>query len=132
MHCLDTSALVDYLEGEASIGAFLTTNQQPFFAPTVSLHEVFVGAARLRGTDGVADARSDLSWVRPLPLTADGAAEAALVDAELHATGAPIGAMDTLIAGVVREAGATLVAADAHFEGVDGLDVVDYRAEADG
>ncbi|UWG51839.1 PIN domain containing protein [Halalkaliarchaeum sp. AArc-CO] len=55
------------------------------------------------------------------------AAEAALVDAELHDSGTPIGALDTLIAGVAREAGAILVAADDHFERVNGPDVHRYR-----
>jgi predicted nucleic acid-binding protein len=127
MHCLDTSALVDYLEGVATIGEFLEANRQPYFAPSVALHEVFVGAARLRGDEGVAAVLSDLDWIEPLPLTVDGAAEAARIDAELHGSGTPIGAMDTLIAGVVREAGATLVTADAHFGRVDGVDVIDYR-----
>jgi predicted nucleic acid-binding protein len=131
MHCLDTNTLIDYLEGEDTIGEFLISHQQPFFAATVSLHEVFVGAARLRGDDGVADVQHDLDWVQPLELTAEGAAEAAIIDAELQAAGTPIGAMDTLIAGVVREAGATLVTADDHFERVDGVSVVDYRETRD-
>ena len=131
MHCLDTSALVDYLEGEESIGAFLTSNQQPFFASTVSLHEVFVGAVRLRGEDSLTDVRDDLDWVQPLELTVAGAAEAAIIDAELRDAGTPIGAMDTLIAGVARETGADLVTADSHFERVDGLTVVNYRELGD-
>jgi predicted nucleic acid-binding protein len=127
MHCLDTNALLDYLDGVESIGAYLEAGQRPYFSPTIVLYEVFVGAARLRGETGVTDVRSDLEWVRPLPLTVDGAAEAALVDTELWTAGSPIGAMDTLIAGIVREAGATLVTSDRHFRRVDALDVVDYR-----
>ena len=50
-----------------------------------------------------------------------------LVDAELHDSGTPIGALDTLVAGIVREAGATLVTADDHFERVNGLDVHRYQ-----
>lgn len=69
--------------------------------------------------------------MEPLPLTFDGAAEAAEIDAELHADGAPIGALDTLIAGFAREAGATLVTADDHFDRVDGLVTIDYRAAED-
>lgn len=48
------------------------------------------------------------------------------MDAELHGTGEPIGAIDTLIAGVVRAAGGTIVTREAHFERVGGLDVVRY------
>jgi predicted nucleic acid-binding protein len=132
MHCLDTNALIDYLEGEEDIGAFLTSHQEPFFASTVSLYEVFVGAARLREVDGVEDVHDDLDWVQPLPLTVTGAGEAALIDAELQDAGTPIGAMDTLIAGIVREAGATLVTADGDFEQVADITVVNYRDMDDG
>jgi len=127
MNRLDTSALVDYLHGTDAMAAFLEANQErPLFAPTVALHEVFVGAARLRGVEDVEDAREDLDWVEPLELTADGAAEAALIEAELEDAGAKIEAMDTLIAGVVREAGGTLVTRDSHFDRVAGLDVQTY------
>jgi predicted nucleic acid-binding protein len=39
--------------------------------------------------------------------------------------------MDTLIAGVAREAGADLVTADTHFERVDDVTVVNYRETRD-
>ncbi|MBX0286817.1 PIN domain-containing protein [Haloarcula salinisoli] len=127
MNCLDTSALVDYLHGNDAMAAFLdATEQRPLFAPTVALHEVFVGGARLRGAGGVEDAREDLDWVEPLELTVEGAAEAALIEAELEDGGAKIGPMDTLIAGVVREAGGTLVTRDSHFDRVAGLEVQRY------
>ncbi|WP_424004846.1 PIN domain-containing protein (plasmid) [Haloarcula salina] len=106
---------------------FLEVNEQlPLFAPTVALHEVFVGAARLRGRDGVEDARNDLDWVEPLELSASGAAEAALIKAELRESGDKIGAMDTLIAGMVRDTGGTLITRDGHFDRVQGLDVEEY------
>lgn len=128
MNCLDTNALIDYLDGKDAIGEFLEEHEtQPYFCPTIALHEVFVGAARMRGKDGVQDARADLDWVEPLPLSADGAAEAALVKAELLDSGTPIGAMDTLIAGTIREVGGTLITADEHFKRVDGLEVERYR-----
>ncbi|MEY7850468.1 type II toxin-antitoxin system VapC family toxin [Natrarchaeobius sp. A-rgal3] len=124
MNCLDTNVLIDYLEGEPYVGEFLASNEHtPLFAPTPALHETFVGAVRTRGADGLEKARSDLDWVEPVELTIDGAAEAAKIDWELHSAGEPIGPLDTLIAGVVREAGGTVVTRDDHFERVDGLDV---------
>lgn len=132
MNCLDTNALIDYLEGEPAIAAYLEASQQPYFAPTIALHEVFVGAARLQGVAGVDSAREDLDWLEPVPLTVDSAAEAARIDAELHSDGTPIGALDTLIAGVVRETGGTIVTADSHFDQVDDLATVNYRELDDG
>ncbi len=61
-----------------------------------------------------------------MALNVDGAAEAARIDAELHDAGEPIGALDTLVAGVVREAGGIVVTHDDHFERVDDRDVVRY------
>ncbi|WP_255516637.1 hypothetical protein [Haloferax sp. KTX1] len=65
MNCLDTNALIDYLEGEPEIATFLETSQQPYFAPTVALHEILVGAARLRGAEGSSEpATTWTGWSR--------------------------------------------------------------------
>ncbi|WP_247729515.1 type II toxin-antitoxin system VapC family toxin [Halovivax limisalsi] len=124
MNCLDTNVLIDYLEGDPAVGAFIEAHESvPMFAPVPALFEVFIGASRLRGETGIERARSDLDWLEPVPLTIGGAAEAARIDAELHASGEPIDSLDTLIAGVAREAGATVVTRDGHFERVENLDV---------
>ncbi|WP_217350866.1 type II toxin-antitoxin system VapC family toxin [Salinadaptatus halalkaliphilus] len=116
--------MIDYLEGKAYVGEFIQSHaSEPLFAPTPALHETVIGAVRTRGDDGLEQARSDLGWVEPVSLTVDGAAEAARIDSELHSAGEPIGPLDTLIAGVVREAGGTVVTRDEHFERVDDLDV---------
>lgn len=128
MNCLETSAIIDYLEGEEAIGRYLQAHDgEPYFTPTVALHEVFVGAARRGGSEAVGRVREDLDWIEPIPFTAPAAANAAVLDAELLADGAPIGTMDAIIAGAVREVGGTLITADAGFEDVPGLDVERYR-----
>ena len=128
MNCFDTTAVIDYLHGNEAIGDYLNEyGHLPQFAPTVVLHEAFTGAARLHGSDGVEETRRDLNWLEPLELSADDAAEAALVRAELQEAGTPIGPLDTLIAGIVRDCGATLVTADDHFDHVAGLDLQYYR-----
>ena len=131
MHCLDASALIDYLHGVPEIGDFIRDHQrEPLFAPTIALHETFVGAARTRGDAGVERARDDLDWVEPVALSVGAAAEAARIDAELHDSGTAIGSLDTLIAGVVRDAGGSIVTRDDHFERVDGLTVVRYDVDS--
>jgi len=133
VNCLDTNALIDYLEGIESIGHYLESHHdEPYFAPTIALHEVYVGAARHKGETAVAEARDDLDWVTPLPFTEDAAAEAAVISADLYGEGQPISALDTLIAGSARDENATLITADAHFDRVEGLDVENYREDADG
>ena len=128
MNCLDTNALIDYLDGDEAIGSFLEEHDTvPYFAPAIVLHEVFVGAARRDGRAGVERVQEDLDWVEPLSLSIDAAAEAALIKAELLDQGTRIGAMDTLIAGAVRDVGGTLVTADSHFTEVTDLDIELYR-----
>ncbi|ARS90418.1 type II toxin-antitoxin system VapC family toxin [Natrarchaeobaculum aegyptiacum] len=124
MNCLDTSVIVDYLHGIDEVGAYVRAHEsEPLFAPTISLQETFVGAVRTRGSEGLERVRADLDWIEPIDLTVDAAAEAAVIDNELHREGTPIGSLDTLIAGTVRAAGGTLVTRDRHFERVDGLEV---------
>ena len=128
MNCLDSSAIIDYLEGEERLGDFLREHEhEPFFAPTVVLHEVFVGAARLNGAEGVRRVREDIDWIEPLPLSTDAAAEAAVLDAELRAAGEPVGPIDALVAGAIRAVGGTLITGDGDFERVPDLDVNRYR-----
>lgn len=130
MLCLDANALIDYLEGVDAFGDFIRArSQEPMFAPAVALHEVFVGAVRLHGEDGLEEVQEDLDWVEPMPLTAGAAAETARIDAELHEQGEPIGPMDTLIAGIIREAGGSIVTDDEHFARVDGLNVHHYDTD---
>jgi len=65
------------IEGEDAIARCVERSQEPYFAPTIVLHELFVGAARRVGPDGIARLRADLDWVEPIPLSLDGAAETA-------------------------------------------------------
>jgi len=47
MKCLETSFLIDYLDGHEAAGAYLEDHPNtPFFAPALSLYEVYRGAAR--------------------------------------------------------------------------------------
>ncbi|KXB02453.1 twitching motility protein PilT [candidate division MSBL1 archaeon SCGC-AAA261F17] len=133
MYCLDTNAVIDYLDGADAIGAFIKKHERELiFSSTVAIHEVFVGSIRTRGKRGLRDIREDLDWLIPLPLTIEGAAEAALIDAELHKAGEPIGPLDTLIAGIAREKSATLVTRDPHFERISNLDVLRYDERESG
>jgi tRNA(fMet)-specific endonuclease VapC len=129
MKCLDTSFLVDYLDGHASAKEFLDAHAEtPLFAPTLSLFEVYRGAARSGGRDAAAEAVTALDWVEPLPLDAASAREAALIEDELRSSGSPINLGDVLIAGIVRNAGGSVVTSDADFTSVPDLDVVQYRS----
>lgn len=62
-----------------------------------------------------------LKWTETLALTDAAAKEAAMVRAAMLDAGSPVGAADTLIAGISREAGATLVTLDGDFERIPQL-----------
>lgn len=127
MIALDTSFLIDYLDGVDDTREFLTGREdKPFFAPSLALFEVCRGAARADGEAGIERVTGALDWVEPLALTAAASREAALVESELLAAGAPVNLGDVLIAGICRHNGARLVTRDGDFERVDGLTVVDY------
>lgn len=128
MKCLETSFLIDYLDGDEAARAYLEERSNtPFFAPSLSLYEVYRGAARSGGREAVERVEDSLDWVEPLELDRSGAREAALVEAELLDTGSPINLGDILIAGVVRDAGGTVVTNDSDFESVPDLGVERYR-----
>jgi tRNA(fMet)-specific endonuclease VapC len=59
-------------------------------------------------------------------VTQAAAVEAATIEAELLDRGRQINALDVLFAGVVREAGRTIVTRDSDFERVEGLQVESY------
>lgn len=131
MLCPDTNFLIDYLDEDRSaskdVKAFLEANpKREYHIPSVALFEVLRGGARLRGATGVADLIEQLSWANHLPLTPLAARESALIDGELTNAGQQINLGDVLIAGIVREAGGTVVTRDRHFERVDGLNVKIY------
>jgi len=127
MLALDTSFLVDHLDGTPAARAFLEDRREtPFHAPSLALFEVYRGGARTGGREHVSRVREALDWVDPLPLDDACSAEAAAIEAELLDAGEPINLGDVLIAGVCRHHGARLVTADDDFERIDDLDVVRY------
>lgn len=128
MIAFDTSFLLDYLDGVDVTAEYLSAHdEKPLFAPALCLFEVYRGAARVGGEQRVEAARTSLEWAEPLPLNHAAAREAALIEAELLDGGHQVNLGDTLIAGICRHHGSTLVTADRHFERVAGLDVENYR-----
>lgn len=127
MIALDTSFLLDYLDGVDAAAAYLEEHEdKPFFAPSLALFEVYRGAARTGGRDHIERVASDLDWVEPLALNEPAAREAALVEAELVDAGDRINLGDALIAGICRHNGARVVTRDSHFDRVADLDAVGY------
>lgn len=101
---------------------------EPLSASTVSMFELAFGVAWDARRE-LAELRESLTWVEFLDFSVDDALEAGRIQAELQSTGERLPIPDLMIAGVARNRGATLVAADAHFDAVSGLDVDHHRTE---
>lgn len=128
MLCFDTSFLVDYVDGREATATFLAANErEAFYTPTVALFELHRGEIDPEAGRDRETISGWFDWAQPLPLSAAAAAEAATIDASLHDDGSPIGARDALIAGIARDAGATVVTRNTdEFRRVPSLDVVSY------
>lgn len=127
MKAVDTSFLVDYLDEDEGVEAYLAEHEdEPFFVPTLAMNEIYRGAVLSEGADTIDDLEDQLDWLDRLPFTDESVREAAEIEGELQAAGEPINQFDLLIAGTVRQVGAPLVTRDGHFDRVDGLDVERY------
>ncbi|CQH56329.1 homolog to endonuclease VapC [Halobacterium hubeiense] len=127
MLVFDTTFLLDYLDGVDATADYLAANEaKPFHAVSLSLFEVYRGAAQAGGSDQLETAADGLAWLDALPLTEPAAREAALIEASLLDDGACVNLGDTLIAGVCRHHDARIVTRDDHFDRVPGLDVETY------
>ena len=131
MICLDSTFLVDLLDPNRrdhdAARSWLAANRDvPLYAPTFVFWEVLRGAARLDGVSAIEPLSIELDWLEWLPFTRPAAVEAAVIEAELRESGDEISATDYPIAGVARNAGATVVTSDPDFERVRGLKVERY------
>lgn len=127
MLCFDSDFLVDYLDGVPATREFLDDHEtEAFYVPTVVLFEIYRGELDPDRV-GLSTLRTALDWADPLPFTERAAGEAATIEVDLKRRGEDIGARDTMIAGVVRDAGGTVVTRNTrHFDRVPDLDVTSY------
>lgn len=124
MICFDTSILVDYLRGEDYVEELLDETNEQVGVPRLARYELYVGAERSDDPTETSDTvAAAIAWSETLGFTDDVARDAAAIRAALLDAGDVIGVADTMIAGTAREANATLVTADDHFERVPDLSV---------
>lgn len=122
MICLDSSLAIDYLEGEPYVESLLDPLTETVAVPRLVRYELYVGVLRSPDPTETMDAVDQaLSWTETLEFTDAVARETATIRAGLLDRGEVIGAAETLIAGIAREAGATLLTLDDDFERVPNL-----------
>lgn len=126
MIALDTSFLLDYLDGVDATADFLEANEEkPFYAPSLVLFEVYRGATRTGGADELDAVRLDSpgsigsrsTTQQPKRLRSSKQNSSVLARQSIS---------DALITGICRQHGARIVTRDEHLERVDGLSVETY------
>jgi tRNA(fMet)-specific endonuclease VapC len=130
---LDTNTVIRFVKGDARVrDRWQAVRATATLAiSSVVLHELEVGlllssaASRQREIIGQL---IHVDGLLVLDFDARAAREAAVVRAELAQAGAPIGPLDTLIAGHARALGAVMVTNNTkHFARVAGLQLVDWQ-----
>ena len=115
MTFLDSSAIIDMLEGVDETVAFVQSQDSPLLTSSICVYEVLDGALG-SGTTDVAAERQRFGGVRAIELTDNLAVEAGQLQNELMSDGVRLSARDCLIAATARSVGDQLVVADSDFE----------------
>lgn len=115
MTFLDSSVIIDMLDGVDSTVEFVQEQGKPYFTSSICVFEILDGVLGSSSTDVVA-ARQDFDGVHALDLTDDIALEAARLQDQLLDDGQRMPARDLLIAATARSTGDHLVVADSDFE----------------
>ncbi|WP_276280902.1 PIN domain-containing protein [Halorussus caseinilyticus] len=115
MTFLDSSVIIDMLDGVDSTVEYVQEQGEPYFTSSLCVFEILDGVLGSGSTD-VVTARQDFDGVHALDLTDDIALEAARLQDQLLDDGQRMPARDLLIAATARSTGDHLVVADSDFE----------------
>ena len=129
MTFLDSSVIIDMLEGVPDVVEYVEDRGQPYLTSSVCVFEVIDGEVGSESTDIVA-ARQEFGGVRALDLNERIALEAGRMQDQLMDDGERMAARDLLIAATARSTGDELVIADGDFETqllTDLMDVTNLR-----
>ena len=129
MTFLDTSVIIDMLEGVPDTVEYVENRGQPYLTPSLCVFEVLNGKVGAGTTDVVA-IRQDFGGVQSLELNDQISLEAARMQDQLMDDGERMAARDILIAATARSTGAELIVADSDFETrllTDLMDVTNLR-----
>jgi len=112
MVCLDSDLLIGFLRGKAEAARKfdeLASRGEPFSTTPVNVTELFMGCRLSTVPEDTERVRELISRLRLLEYDHEAAKEAGNIRAALHKQDRPIGALDSLIVGIVKSHGETLV-----------------------
>ena len=131
MTFLDSSVIIDMLEGVPDVVEYVEDRGQPYLTSSVCVFEVIDGEVGSGSTDVVA-VRQEFGGVRALDLNEQIAMEAGRMQDQLMDDGERMAARDLLIAATARSTGDELIVADGDFETqllTDLMDVTNLRGD---
>jgi predicted nucleic acid-binding protein len=126
---LDSSVIIDMLEGVPDVVEYVEDRGQPYLTSSVCVFEIIDGDVGSGSTDVVA-VRQEFGGVRALDLNTQIALEAGRMQDQLMGDGERMAARDLLIAATARSTGDELIVADGDFETqplTDLMDVTNLR-----
>jgi predicted nucleic acid-binding protein len=128
---LDSSVIIDMLEGVSDAVEYVEDSGQPYLTSSLCVFEVVDGRVGAGGTD-VVGVRQEFGGVRALDFNEQVALEAGRMQDQLMDDGERMPARDLLIAATARSTGDELIVADNDFETrllMDLMDVTNLRGE---
>ena len=131
MTFLDSSVIIDMLEGIPDVVEYVEDRGQPYLTSSICVFEVINGEVGSESTDIVA-ARQEFGGVRALDLNEQIALEAGRMQDQLMNDGERMATRDLLIAATARSTGDELIVADGDFETqllTDLMDVTNLRGD---
>ena len=115
MTFLDSTVIIDMLEGVPDVVDYVEDRGQPYLTSSVCVFEIIDGEVG-SGTTDVAKVRQEFGGVRALDLNEQIALEAGRMQDQLMDDGERMAARDLLIAATARSTGDELIVADSDFE----------------
>jgi len=112
---LDSSVIIDMLEGVPDVVDYVEDRGQPYLTSSVCVFEVIDGEVG-SGTTDVGKVRQEFGGVRALDLNEQVVLEAGRMQDQLMNDGERMAARDLLIAATARSTGDELIVADSDFE----------------
>jgi predicted nucleic acid-binding protein len=114
MTFLDTSTIIQYLNGDQEVKAYIE-GREPWLKSTICVFEVVNGRVGTGQTD-VVEVRQNFAGVHALDLTEEIALEAGRLQDDLMTDGSRLATADLFVAATARSTGDELVVADADFQ----------------
>lgn len=117
MTVYDSSALIEYLDGDAAVVDYVERHSEDrAVAPPLVAFEVYQGEVFKSGPAAFEAVDSALEWLTVVDTSAAGAREAARLQNDLHRHGQALAPRDAFVAGTAAALDDSLVVADSDFD----------------